>query len=353
MISNTLTYNLIMIAVDLAAFGVLWRWRSARAWWPTVIATGGAALVLAAAMVSGHFSLFRLVAFGLFVHGSVVLCGSAWLLRRAARKTALLSAVAAVLLVAVAVDAFLIEPIWLEISRIEIVSPKITEPVRIVLLADLQTDELTAHERAAFRLAIEQKPDLLLLAGDYVQLSGERREAFIKQLNGMLRELDLPAGCQAFAIKGNIDRPDWTTIFEGTPIEPVTTSGALEVAGIRLTCLGGYSSFNPSLRVDRPDPDSFHVVLGHSPDYAMSSQVDADLMLAGHTHGGQVCLPWIGPLLTLSNSPRSWVSGMTELSGGRKLVVSRGVGMERGPAPRLRFLCRPELVVIDLKPQRE
>ena len=341
-----------MIAVDLAAFVVLWRWRSARAWRPTVVGAGGVALVLAGAGTHG-FNMCRLVAFGLFVHAPAVLCGSAWLLRRAARKTALFSAVAAVLLVAAAVDAFLIEPTWLEISQIEIVSPKITEPVRIVVLADLQTDELTAHERAAFRRAIEQKPDLLLLAGDYVQLYDGRREAFIKRLNGMLRKLDLPTGCRAFAVAGNIDLPDWPTIFEGTPIEPVTRSGSLDVAGLRLTCLGGYTSFNGSLRIDRPDPDRFHVVLGHSPDYAMSRQIDADLMLAGHTHGGQVCLPVIGPLLTLSESPRSWASGVTELPGDRKLVVSRGVGMERGGAPRLRFLCRPELVVIDLKPQRE
>ena len=352
MISNTLIYNLIMIAVDLAAFVVLWRWRSARAWWPTVVGAGGVALVVAMPMALVRFDVCRLAAFGLFVHGPAVLCGSAWLLRRDARKTAVFSAAVAVLLVAVAVDAFLIEPTWLEISQIEIVSPKITEPVRIVVLADLQTDELTAHERAAFRRAIEQKPDLLLLAGDYVQLYDGRREALIKRLNGMLRELDLPAECRAFAVQGNIDPSDWTTIFEGTAIEPITGSGSLDVAGLRLTCLSDYASFNSSLRIDRPDPDRFHVVLGHRPDYAMSGRVDADLMLAGHTHGGQVCLPWIGPLLTLSESPRSWASGMSELPGGRKLIVSRGVGMERGGAPRVRFLCRPELVVIDLKPQR-
>ncbi len=85
----------------------------------------------------------------------------------------------------------------------------------------------------------------------------------------------------------------------------------------------------------------------------MSRRVGADLMLAGHTHGGQVCLPVLGPLLTPSGSPRSWASGATAMPGDRTLVVSRGVGMERQGAPRLRFLCRPELVVIDLKPQRE
>jgi len=77
-------------------------------------------------------------------------------------------------------------------------------------------------------------------------------------------------------------------------------------------------------------------------------RVDADLMVAGHTHGGQVQLPLIGPLITLSAVPRAWASGVTELEPGRTLVVSRGVGMERGNAPRLRFLCRPEVVIVNV-----
>jgi uncharacterized protein len=91
-------------------------------------------------------------------------------------------------------------------------------------------------------------------------------------------------------------------------------------------------------------------VLGHCPQFAMGN-VEADLLLAGHTHGGQVRLPWIGPLTTGCAVPRSWAAGLTELPGGRKLIVSRGTGMERGCAPRIRFLCRPELVVIDLVPE--
>ncbi len=78
--------------------------------------------------------------------------------------------------------------------------------------------------------------------------------------------------------------------------------------------------------------------------------VEADLLIAGHTHGGQVRLPLIGPLLNLSRVPRGWIAGATTLAPGRTLIVSRGIGMERANAPRLRFLCRPELVVIDLVP---
>ena len=61
-------------------------------------------------------------------------------------------------------------------------------------------------------------------------------------------------------------------------------------------------------------------------------------------------LPGIGPMITHARIPHSWAAGMTDLPNGRRLFVSRGIGMERDYAPRMRFLCRPELAIIDLVP---
>jgi predicted MPP superfamily phosphohydrolase len=58
----------------------------------------------------------------------------------------------------------------------------------------------------------------------------------------------------------------------------------------------------------------------------------------------------VGPLVTLSDVPRAWTSGLTRLTGGRALVVSRGIGRERLGAPQMRFLGRLEIVVIDVIP---
>jgi len=92
--------------------------------------------------------------------------------------------------------------------------------------------------------------------------------------------------------------------------------------------------------------------VGHSPDFALGD-VRANLLLAGHTHGGQVQLPFIGPLLTVSRVPRRWASGVTHLADDNKaLIVSNGVGMERRHAPRIRFLCPPEVIIIELVPTR-
>jgi len=76
--------------------------------------------------------------------------------------------------------------------------------------------------------------------------------------------------------------------------------------------------------------------------------VKVDLVLAGHTHGGQVVLPFVGPLTTASRLPHLYAGGLHDY-GGTPLHVSRGVGMERSFAPPVRFLCPPEICVLDVR----
>jgi hypothetical protein len=73
-----------------------------------------------------------------------------------------------------------------------------------------------------------------------------------------------------------------------------------------------------------------------------------DLARAGHTHGGQVALPFFGPPITLSRLPRRYAGGLNDYQG-IPLHVSRGVGMERGTAPQIRFLVPPEVCVVDVR----
>lgn len=342
-----------MAAVDAVVLVRLRRARRFRAWLAACACGGLAAILLAvglagAASLSG-FAMFRLVAYGLFLHGPIVLAGLAVLLWPAQRKTAITSAALGVLVVGIAVDAFLIEPTWLEVTHLRLEAAALKRPVRVVVLADLQTDVFTAYEREVLRRTLDEKPDLILLAGDYLQVTGERFITLRGQLNAHLRQIGFSAPMGVFAIQGNVDRGGWTKTFERLPITVVRSTRSFDLGDLRLTCLSKRDSLNTSLELAGGDPDEYHVVLGHSPNYALG-RIEADLLVAGHTHGGQVRLPLFGPPVTLSKVPRRWAAGLTELPSGARLLVSRGVGMERGGAPRLRLLCRPQLVVIELVP---
>ena len=75
-----------------------------------------------------------------------------------------------------------------------------------------------------------------------------------------------------------------------------------------------------------------------------------NLYLCGHTHGGQVALPFYGALVTLSRQGKKFEAGKYTI-GKTLLYVNRGIGLEAWPAPPVRFLVRPEIAVFDIKPQ--
>jgi predicted MPP superfamily phosphohydrolase len=98
----------------------------------------------------------------------------------------------------------------------------------------------------------------------------------------------------------------------------------------------------------RRDPDAFGLAVVHSPDPAPElAALGYDLILSGHTHGGQVRLPVIGAIVTNSQMPTKLCRGLSRL-GPSVLHVSPGLGTSKF-AP-FRFLCRPEATVLELAP---
>jgi predicted MPP superfamily phosphohydrolase len=294
------------------------------------------------------FLPMQLLAWMLFALWPTLLLGSAWMLRAAWPRLAVVQAALGLLLVVTGGWSMGVEPRWLEISRHEIRSPRITEPLRVALVADLQADGWGRYERRILADTQAEEPDLVLFAGDYLQ--PDDMEAF-EALRPLLRDalVDLCQGAKlgCVAVRGDVDPDEWPSLFEGAAAAVATSSRTMDLGPVLVSALDLADSRSEHPPV--PPRDAFHIVLGHAPDFAVAAP-PADLLLAGHIHGGQVRLPGYGPLLTLSRVPRSWATGRTELPGGGTLVVSRGLGLERGDAPRLRLLCRPELVIIDLSP---
>lgn len=351
-----LAVNAALLLGDAALVAALRRWPHRPAFVCAVaallalIAAGGVALALTGG--GDLFAPIRAAAWVIFGHGPVCLLLAAGAARRAAPAQALALALAAVGTVGVGVDAFLVEPRAVETTYHQVESAEVDEWIRIVVLADLQVERVTDRERAIVAAAMAEEPDLILLPGDYLQLSDAREDEYLLESvawKDLIGALDAPLG--VYAARGNTEvRSSWASdLFGDTAVTTFRQTASVDLGPIALTGLSFWDGFDPARAVD--DAGKFHVAFAHGPDFSRSEAVRADLLVAGHTHGGQVRLPFLGPLVTLSGIPRHHAAGgLFPLSGGRHLVVSRGLGLERGTAPPLRFLCRPEIVVIDVVP---
>lgn len=250
--------------------------------------------------------------------------------------------------------AFVWEPQNLEVTHHRVYSNRVDAPLRIAVIADLQTDAPGDHERAALQAVVDAQPDLIVFVGDVIQHEDEDDYAKAwAALRGVVAPLDLQAPLGVYLVEGDSEYPHgdaWIREAEATGLQvwPRDATSRAIRDDVMLTGFGLRPSANPGITIERPG-EGLHVVFGHRPAFAMG-EVDADVLLAGHTHGGQVQIPGWGPLLTLSKVPRRWAWGRTELPSGATLLVSRGVGMERAGAPRIRFWCRPEIMIVDVVP---
>jgi predicted MPP superfamily phosphohydrolase len=241
---------------------------------------------------------------------------------------------------------FLFEPRRVTVTTYKIETPKLPagQRLRLVQIADLHVREDGPREKALPDIVRSLHPDIILHTGDFFGTRADVNSIVVK----LLRSWDVPQ----YASAGNLDG---LGDFEGCMRQAgvVVLNGAqaatCSVRGIRLSIRGFPSGTEEIMRrhLDRLPRDTFNIVLYHHPQgFPKTWDTPADLMLAGHTHGGQVRLPFYGALITLDRFDKRWESGFFEERGVR-LVVSRGIGCE--PAvPEMRFWCPPEVVVIDL-----
>jgi predicted MPP superfamily phosphohydrolase len=265
------------------------------------------------------------------------------------------------------VYGFWIEPLSLGLTRQQLISPKLApgRPLRLLHLGDLHAEiALTAREAKLRQMLVDLSPDLILFSGDFINLSYLDDPRAQAAARAVLAELHAPLG--VFAVSGSpaVDLPTLVPqVLAGLDnvrwlqdeLVTLTHEGrAIDIVG--LTCTHKPYLDGPRLREilaaahpgQLPSERPFTILLYHTPDLAPeAAEAGVDLQLSGHTHGGQVRLPFYGALYAGSLYGKSFESGRIQ-QDGLTLYVSRGIGMEGKGAPRVRFLTRPEIILWEL-----
>jgi len=245
---------------------------------------------------------------------------------------------------------YFVEPYWIEIKTVEIKTPILQKAhLRLVQISDLHCDRKIRNETTLPGLVNSLQPDIVAFTGDTIN-TPEALPTF-QQTMAAIRA---PLG--KFAVRGNWDDWYWSKLdlFTGTGFE-VLDKGYKEITiGDEKIYLAGVSCNNADFwraAINKIPPETFCVFLYHYPDLIEDVAYSGiDLYLAGHTHGGQVALPFYGALLTFSRFGKKYEAGHYSV-GETILYVNRGIGMEGGNVPRIRFGARPEITVFDIRPQ--
>ena len=263
--------------------------------------------------------------------------------------------------VALAADGFLIGPNLPQVVRQEIALrrwPTRMDGFTVALLSDFHYDPyFSVHPlHAAIGMVNELRPDLIVLTGDFVSIpwfgnSGEG-VAGADPCAQLLRQMRAPHGL--WAVMGNHD----------ADTDPKRVTGALRENGIQVLrnqsvpiekdgsrfwlsgiddVLGRTADISATLRGIPSDEAT--VLLAHEPDYAdYVASYPVDLQLSGHSHGGQVRIPFLLPLY-LPKLGRKYVSGRYQIRE-LALYTNRGLGTVEIP---VRLNCSPEITLLTLR----
>ncbi|MBN1220973.1 MAG: metallophosphoesterase [Anaerolineae bacterium] len=253
------------------------------------------------------------------------------------------------------------EPFALSTTHQTIQSPHLpaaAPPIRLLHLSDFHVERLTRRENQVLELVEALQPDIIVITGDYLNLSYVNEPTARAEARKVLEKLHAPYGVYATLGSPPVDPRDTTpSLFDGLNIRLLRDEVAVINVddGRTLSLLGMDCEHDLDLDadafkklVDLAPPDSLRVLLYHSPELMpVVQQYPVDLYLCGHTHGGQIRLPFYGAIITSSALGKQYEMG-PYLENGTTLYISRGIGLEGLSAPRMRLLCPPEIILFNL-----
>ena len=224
-------------------------------------------------------------------------------------------------------------------------------PIRVVWLCDLHYGQFIREGSVAAWVdaTLELEADLVLLGGDLVDALAP---SDVTPLLGQLARLRAPLG--VFAVWGNHDavrfrheRERFRSALERNGVTLLRNRGVLVRDDLYLAGIDDLRTGRPDLSAslaNRPT-NTPCLLMSHNPDVLPQVPTNVDLTLCGHTHGGQVQLPWIGPVITSSRYGRRFAEGWVKAPA--RGYVSRGLGVTQIP---IRINCPAELTTLTLTP---
>lgn len=257
--------------------------------------------------------------------------------------------------------SFWIEPHRLVLTHQKLQSPKLgfARPLRVLHLGDLHVERLTQRERDLLTLIDSTRADVILFSGDFLNLSYTQDALAHEHARAVLTQLHAPLGVYVVSGSPAVDphqvveklvgdmgnlvwlRDETALIdYEGKQIE---------IVGLNCTHRPFIDGPNLTRTLNGGGSERFRILLYHTPDLAPeAAEAGIDLQLSGHTHGGQVRIPVYGALYAASLYGKKFESGRRQM-GDLTLYVTRGIGLEGGGAPRIRFNCPPEIILWELQ----
>ncbi len=277
-----------------------------------------------------------------------------------AYKLVLLSALIIVLLVlSLATHALVVEPyVLVTVTKQYFKTSYCTGNYRIVFLSDLHFDGGVGNPLYTLRygltllLVAKARPDLIVVGGDLVSNSQGVNESvhYVGLLSSIAPVVIVPGNWEYWS---GIDVDRYLDTLNSMDNVTVLRNSNVVVNGrCKLVVIGVDDPYtgrdNLSKAMLGAPTDMFKLLVAHSPQVIGEAKGKVDLILAGHTHGGQVVIPFIGPLMVpLPGEYRRYVAGLYNVNS-TLMYVSRGIGTSIYP---VRFMCSPEIVVVELEPK--
>jgi uncharacterized protein len=246
--------------------------------------------------------------------------------------------------IAVAADSLLVEPFRIEATHFDLEAP-LAAPLKIAQLSDVHTHGMGRNEQRVLEILAQERPDLIVVTGDCLgNLAGDYRmcEAFYRRLHA-------PLG--VWVVRGNWenDRPVYheRAFYARCGTHLLVNANASPRPDFSLIGFDDYTSgtARPNKALAGVPAGAYRIALFHSPAYLDHIAGRVNFCIAGHTHGGQVRIPFLPPLWLPKGCGR-YVEGWYK-EDGTKMYVNRGLGMSNLP---IRFYCRPEVTFFTLHP---